>query len=97
MEDVQLLPWVLSGVASIVGGMASAIAFVYHGRIKDLRETIRIERDENRALMARLFQEQVTSTDVASSVAAAATSAETPSSPLPVPVPITIVPQTPGE
>jgi len=99
MEDVQLLPWVLSGVASIVGGMASAIAFVYHGRIKDLRETIRIERDENRALMARLFQEQVTSTDAASSVAAvaAATSAETPSSPLPVPVPITIVPQTPGE
>ena len=63
VEDPQLLPWVLAGITSIVSGMASAIAFVYHGRIKDLRETIVNERRENGALMERLFRDQSTATE----------------------------------
>lgn len=92
MEETQLLPWVLSGVASIVGAMASAIAFVYHGRIRDLRETIKSEREENRALMDRLFQEQVSTTATTASVAAvaAAASAAAPSV-------VTISSPNPGE
>jgi hypothetical protein len=53
--ETDLLPWVLSGVTTIVGSMASAIALVYRGRIRDLRETIALERAENRALAERLF------------------------------------------
>lgn len=38
-----------------IGSMATAISIVYHGRISDLRATIKYERDENRALVERLF------------------------------------------
>jgi hypothetical protein len=85
---------IYTALATVWAFLTTGFVWIYKGRIEDLRATIKSERDENRALMERLFKDQATAAVSSAAASTAAVAAATAAGVSPVTIAVTPEPPT---